>query len=177
MYKIRRVSFVNHPVLKNLSLDFCDVNGNAVDTVFFAGENGNGKSTILNELYKAASHSVNYDQVIEYEHEKNIFTITYTNKVMSEKTVHMWANDGKGMNTLIVSLDIRNRYPFSGVFSDVDINFNSEHIRTVTSLNLDSNKVSCRSTNDLSINIKQLLVDVQSLDDAEIANEVRKNNS
>lgn len=33
MYKIRKVDFLNHPILGNLSLNFCDANGHAVDTV------------------------------------------------------------------------------------------------------------------------------------------------
>lgn len=33
MYKIRKVEFLNHPILENLSLDFCDANGYAADTV------------------------------------------------------------------------------------------------------------------------------------------------
>lgn len=27
MYKIRKVDFLNHPILGNLSLNFCDANG------------------------------------------------------------------------------------------------------------------------------------------------------
>lgn len=46
MYIIRKVLFVNHPILKNLSLDFCDLDGNAVGTVILAGENGVGESTV-----------------------------------------------------------------------------------------------------------------------------------
>lgn len=33
MYKIGKVDFLNHPILGNLSLNFCDANGHAVDTV------------------------------------------------------------------------------------------------------------------------------------------------
>ena len=40
MFKIRKVEFINHPILGNLTLDFCDARGHAVDTVIFAGENG-----------------------------------------------------------------------------------------------------------------------------------------
>ena len=55
MTKIKNISFSNHPVLGNLSLDFCNSNGSAVDTIIMAGENGTGKSTILQELYAIVS--------------------------------------------------------------------------------------------------------------------------
>ena len=38
MYKIRKISFTKHPVLGNLSLDFCDAEGKCVDTIILAGE-------------------------------------------------------------------------------------------------------------------------------------------
>ena len=34
MYKIKKIRFQNHPVLKNLELDFCGLDGNPVDTLF-----------------------------------------------------------------------------------------------------------------------------------------------
>ena len=67
MYKIRKVDFLNHPILGNLSLNFCDANGHAVDTVIFAGENGVGKSTILNALYELITQKLNFEANIEYE--------------------------------------------------------------------------------------------------------------
>ena len=36
------------------------------------------------------------------------------------------------MNTYIGYDDIKNRYPFSGIFSDVDINFHADDVSTVT---------------------------------------------
>lgn len=47
MYKIRKVKFKNHKVLGNLELDFCGIDGKAVDTVIIAGENGTGKVLFL----------------------------------------------------------------------------------------------------------------------------------
>ena len=54
MQKIKRIKFSDHPILKNLELDFCGADGRAVDTVIIAGENGSGKSTVLNYLYDIA---------------------------------------------------------------------------------------------------------------------------
>ena len=48
--KILSIEFEKHPILGNLKLDFTDKNGNPVDTVLLAGENGCGKTTILEEL-------------------------------------------------------------------------------------------------------------------------------
>lgn len=175
MYKFRKITFKNHPVLNNLSLDFCDETGKAVDTIILAGENGTGKSTILNELYKIAVHGVNHEQTIEIEKDGKIHKIVYEFKIASNGNVMLYANDGEGMKAHIGSLDLKNKYPFRGIFSDVDINFKAQQVSSVTSLTLDAADSSRRSTNDLPTQIKQLLIDIQDLDDAEVATTVRKN--
>lgn len=79
------------------------------------------------------------------------------------------------MNTLANSDDVKNRYKFSGIYSDVDINFHAQQVSTVTSLTLDSEEKSRRSTPNLPIQIKQLIIDIQALDDSEVARAVREN--
>ena len=49
--KFRRISFENHPILGNISFDFTNMNGDTIDTIIIAGENGCGKSVLLNELF------------------------------------------------------------------------------------------------------------------------------
>ena len=47
MHRIKSVTFKGHPILGNLYLDFRGLDGKPVDTVIFAGENGTGKSTVI----------------------------------------------------------------------------------------------------------------------------------
>lgn len=174
VYKIRKIKFKDHPVLKNLELDFCGKDGKAVDTVIFAGENGTGKSTIINVLYEVASHAIKYPLVVEFEKEGIIFRINYYLRNREDSNSLIYADDGRGMNAYIGLDDIKNKYPFSGIFSDVDINFHADDVSTVTSLSLDAIKDSRRSTEKLPTQINQLLVDIQSTDDGELARAYRK---
>lgn len=173
MYKIRKVKFQDHPILKNLELDFCGKDGKAFDTIIFAGENGTGKSTIINALYEVSSHTVKCPMCVEFEHEGKVFSISYYLKERADGNPLMYANDGQGMNVYIASDNIKNRYSFSGIFSDVDINFHADDVSTVTSLTLDSAKNSRRSTEKLPTQINQLIVDIQSTDNDELAHAYR----
>lgn len=175
MYKIRKITFQDNPVLGNLIIDFCGVDGKAVDTVIIAGENGMGKSTVLNELFKVASHAVSTPMIVEFQEEEKVFTITYSFRERANGASLLYANDGLGMNVFIQTSDIKNRYKFSGIFSDVDINFKAGEVSTVTSLTLDSETNSRRSSTDLPTQIKQLIIDIQSLDDSEVARAARSN--
>lgn len=167
MYKIRKVKFIDHPTLGNLELDFCDQNGNAVETVIIAGENGTGKSTVMDALYKVSSHSVDCPLYIEIEKEKEISTLIYY-KIENSSGI-MRVKDNHGMNTYLNLNEIKNKYPFCGIFSDVDINFHANDISNVTSLTLDEATSSRRSTDKLPTQINQLIVDIQAMDDGELA--------
>ena len=177
MYRIKSIQFKDHPILKNLALDFCDAEGNAVDTIIFAGENGTGKSTLINELYKVASHTADREMDVFITDGSRTVTLNYYLKHFPNRNpaYSLYVRDGAGMNTYSTSDDIKHRYPFSGVFSDVDINFHAKDISTVTSLTLDATKNSRRSSSDLPTSIKQLLIDVQAMDDGDVARAARKN--
>ena len=172
MIKIKGIKFKNHPILKNLELDFCDTNGNAVDTVIFAGENGTGKSTILNYLYSLTSERVTVESEVVLETQGKEYHITYYYEAPHN---FIQVRDNYNFHSLPMQNDYYSRYKLSGIFSDVDINFRADDVTYVTSMALDSSTTSRRSSTDLPKQIKQLLIDVQALDDAELSHAMREN--
>lgn len=174
MYKIRTIKFIGHPILGDLELDFRGQDGNAVDTVIFAGENGTGKSTILDALYKIASRSVDCTVHVEFERDGVPFLLSYSRRKFGSNT-HTISTNQSGQEFFIQSDEFLNKYPFSGIFSDVEINFHAENISSVTSMALDASGSSRRSSTDLPKQTKQLLIDVQALDDSDLSHAMREN--
>lgn len=167
MYKVRKIKFINHPILKNMEFNFVGMDGKAVDTVIFAGENGCGKSTIIDELYKVVAGQMPVSNITEYEVDGEIYTIKNINGSGGMDTIEYFDKNG---NRTYVELPA-----FAAIFSDVDINFHSKGISTVTSMTLDEQYRCKRSDSNLPTTINQLLIDIQALDDAEITKKTREN--
>jgi AAA15 family ATPase/GTPase len=49
--KIKSLEFQNHPLFGNLSLNFCDPHGKPYDFIVIAGENGTGKTQLLEIIF------------------------------------------------------------------------------------------------------------------------------
>lgn len=69
--KIKTISFQNHPILGTINFDFRDEHGNVVDTIIVAGENGVGKSALLNDIY-----TLQFDPIHKLEQQFKV-TIDY----------------------------------------------------------------------------------------------------
>lgn len=173
MYKIKRIKFCKHSVLNDLELNFCDKEDRPVDTIILAGENGTGKSTIIDMLYRITSYSVDVPLNVEFDNDGTPFSIVYSQKEVLNSVV-INVNDGRGMDTFIGSGIMQQKYKLNGLFSDVDINFHAKDVSTVTSLTLDETRKSRRSTGDISTQINQLLVDIQAIDDSNLAHAYRE---
>lgn len=159
MIKFIKMKFNNHPILKNLEVDFRDQRGNPVDTIIFAGENGTGKSTILESIYKIVSYAVDFEVDVYVNNMGKESFLQYRKKEDFYRVNDKFQSDKS----------FRKMFPMSGIFSDVDINFKSHDISTVTSLALDNVSGSRKSDSNLPNNIKQLLIDIQAQDDAELS--------
>ena len=194
--KILSIEFEKHPILGNLKLDFTDKNGNPVDTVILAGENGCGKTRILEELYSLwNTNGVNdlrkqgqYITTIVCLDQSEIKRLQLPNefyrnyflsgllKIKQDMSKTAWVcydveymdikdNAWKKNNNIIqYIMSVKN-----SIFSTVDINFHSEAITTITSLNLDAGRSPTRRSDvNLAKSINQMLVDIDALDNSDL---------
>ena len=171
MIKLRRVKYKDHPILGNLELDFCDANGNAIDTILIAGENGTGKSTILETLFSITNKGPEFEATIEIEKGTEITTVTYFRRTDGR----LLQKDNNGHDFLASINPFSKQYKCAGLFSDVEINFVSDNPKTVTSMVLDNQATSQKTSGNLAMQIKQLLIDVQAMDDTDLAHYARNN--
>lgn len=181
MKKIRSIQFVDHPILGNLLLDFTDQNGAVADTVIFAGENGTGKSTILKALFDFVSRNslrnlagMPFEAQICLELNGNLHQVHYYLTDVDGSSAP-YIEDETGSIGLAFSTRVGKRYPVSGIFSDVDIHFGFQPVSGVTSMQLDEQAWSRKSDSGLASQINQLFVDIQALDDADVALAVKNN--
>lgn len=86
--KIRKVKWANHPILGDLELNFINSTTNKpYSTIVLAGENGTGKTTILETLNTFLSvGSFEPFDTIEYEIEDKRYILTPSNISNSPKT-------------------------------------------------------------------------------------------
>lgn len=178
MPRIKSIRIEGHPALGNLNLDFCGTDGRAVDTVILAGENGVGKSTVMGLLYSLISGHAGKPfgiATIVFEEEKGSTELSYTLENNGHSSMMYVCNKSTGEREWVGSDSFTARHPMAAIYSDVDINFHANSLTSVTSLTLDSEKASRRSSGNLPTEINQLLIDVQALDDAEVSNAARNN--
>jgi predicted ATPase len=204
--RIRKIKYENHPLFGNTEFDFTNDKGNTVNTIIIAGENGVGKSLLLNDIFDFSNNKLSENirdekKMIEFEitnsdleilknHSslKHYFTTTFSTKIFQisynynlsswdQINVSFKINGGFSppMVGTVFALKETKRI-LNCLFSDVEINFNSKSISTVTSGNLDNSSLSSqRSNTNLATEITQLLIDVQSLDALELNEWVRNN--
>jgi len=205
--KIRKINTINHYILGDLSLNFIDSSGKTCETIILAGDNGCGKSSILNLIYEFTQfkplqrpdemltfevelmpHEISVLRGIEHTKqvfsniETNIFTFSFN---MLNNKIPNWANVNIEFTSSEDELITENAYAFNSPefrkffrsqYSDAEISFNPRVIQAVTTKNVDEFvDVSTKSTPNLASDIKQLLIDIQAIDDADVGNWARKN--
>ena len=173
--KIRKVKWANHPILGNLELDLVNPATNKpYSTVVLAGENGTGKTTILETLNTFLSiGSFEPFDAIEYEVEEKRYILTPATIPGSNKTFftrYDVENDSsENINTdkvhrpNSIQSDDKDPRSYGSVFSRPRADYKTNKIESVKTNELDKNKYDSDNDDNFT-SLKQLIVDVQNQD-------------
>ena len=84
--KLRKIKWRSHEILGDLLLDFTNTaTGKPYDTIVIAGENGTGKTSILESIYNFLNVGpISPFEFIEYQVDKNIFQAVPTHETDHE---------------------------------------------------------------------------------------------
>lgn len=208
--RIKHIKFQSHPRLGSLELSFINESGKAASTVIFAGENGSGKTSILEEIAELAnirpsstpearkisvtfelnqnSSNAIVDKANNFRDNNNkiLAPAIELNYTIDYSRANTWDKYNISLlldNDQIIDLhsylltDEKGRDEFIKIaFSPVEINFQHNAIQSITTKDIDNpQKAYLKATSALPTEVAQLLVDIQSLDDATIGEWVRQN--
>jgi len=176
---IRKVKWKDHPILGDLLLDFCDSSGSAYKTIIFAGENGAGKSSILEHLSIFLNlGSFAYFEYIEYSVGSEILkAVPPVDGNTHPNFFDVESSQGEVRERMRIRSDMNN-YPqgvesnmrdlrhYGCVYSKARADYRTQRITTTTTSELDKQKYDIDSNDDFT-SLKQLIVDVSNQDNAE----------
>lgn len=174
---IRKIKWNNHDILGNLELDFTKPDGFIYNTIVLAGENGTGKTTILETLSTFLNlGSIEAFEYINYVADGVPYTINQTADANPQFGFHVRKNEPDGTTQTILTNRNNNRqfidsdlsdlrhYGFS--YSKARSGFNTQKVKSTTTQQLDSEKYENDSNDDFT-SIKQLIVDIDAQDNSE----------
>ncbi|MBR1795703.1 hypothetical protein IJ765_00365 [Candidatus Saccharibacteria bacterium] len=159
MCKIISIEFINHPIFKTTVFDFTNGKGVA-DTIVFAGENGAGKTRLVEELYYGTKAKYTVDAPVRTECQ------TIIELDLADEDFYNLENPRERVLTarLITSSDS----------DSTEINYIAKRpVTGVTDEVLDSGVL--KESDDVARDITQLLVDISSQNNDDIALAVRRN--
>ena len=168
------IEWNNDPVLGNLKIDLTKANGTPYSTIVIAGENGTGKTRILQTLssflnlgsivpFKEISYEINGESyAITPYHENTHLGFHYRKKASDGSMVTVIAGKGNIEKIKEDNLDVRH---YGCAYSKARSGFNTKPVKSSTTQQLDAANYD-NDENDDFTNIKQLIVDVKSQDNS-----------
>lgn len=165
--RIKSINIENNSILGNIFLKFTDINNEIINTIIIAGENGTGKSTILNMIYEFSNFKI---RSVPSKEKRTIMIQLSENDI---ERLNAWKNYKVYFPNGILNNELQFNFDFSildwgqcnvtykdslnneatvggdiftlddlkpcfkTMFSDTEINFGSQSINSVTSKNID----------------------------------------
>lgn len=173
---IRKIKWNDHAILGNLELDFTKPDGSVYNTIVLAGENGTGKTTILETLSTFLNlGSIEPFEYISYMADGVPYTITPNPDDFPEFGFHSRRNEVDGTtqvirsnrnNPKLIESDLADLRHYGFSYSKARSGFNTQKVKSTTIQQLDSEKYE-NDTKDDFTSIKQLIVDIDAQDNSE----------
>lgn len=203
--KIKKITIENNKILWNLHLDFTKADWSIFDTVIFVWENWSWKSTLLNIIYEFSNFTIinNAEDIekrtfhVEFSDLEMAVLASYKDKAwlvwvtLLKEFTFSYDCSIKGAweqikiqntnYTSEISHGLFNNQPetkaiLKSIFSDVSINFDPKNIDNVRNSDTDEDiKVSRKSTENISTEITQMLVDIYNKDSWDLSDWVVNN--
>lgn len=175
--KIKKIKWNNHNILGNLEIDFTNPStGKPFETIVFAGENGTGKTTILETVSTFLNlGTFEFFNFIEYQIGDDVFKAIPTSDGTTHKNFFDIEDSGGAIER--IRADRQNRFEtieantkdirhYGCVFSKARADYKTKQITSTTTKNLDVEKYDNDAEDDFT-SLKQLLVDIQNQDNSE----------
>lgn len=201
MIKLKKIKFFDNKIFKDKEFDFT-INNNSVKNIILAGENGTGKTKMLEELHNALQFkelsydNINYKQP-SYELHFDISSLNYTcvdetnnnlkidtclerftliDKNSYSTEIEYYSNNKK-ISQDNIDKDINRNINFDrlneSIYSSVDINYLPHNeISGITNKKLDDTE-SLYNSVDIAHDIIQLLVDISTADALDLSTWLR----
>jgi predicted ATPase len=174
--KIRKIKWANHPVLGDLEIDLINpTTSQPSDTIIFAGENGTGKTSILESISSFLNSGPFEFEFIEFSVGGDIFKAIPTSDGNEHKPFYD-ISDGngviqkirsdKGTNPQLIASNAKDMRHYGCVFSKARADYKTQQIRSTTTKSLDVDKYDTDNEDDFT-SLKQLLVDIQNQDNSD----------
>ncbi len=173
---IKKLKWKNYLSFGNLELDFSKPNGTAYNTIVLAGENGTGKTTILETLSayldKRSLEPFEYlDYIVDGKEyhiiaDKNRAGIGFHKRIDVETGEENVVRNGKNNNELRIEEDNLDLRHYGFAYSKARSGFITNPVTSSTTLQIDNDKYEPDIGEDFT-RIKQLLIDIESQDSSE----------
>ena len=180
---IKSVKWKDHPSLGNLELNFCKDDGTPYNTIILAGENGTGKTTVLETLSEFLNDgSIKYFDYIKYDINNDCFTVIKSKIYIDDEHYHTRINDKTGKveeitrsrwsNSDEMENDINDIRKYGCIYSRARSGFHIDRVEYVTISKIDVNKYE-NDEEDNFTPIIQMIIDIKAQDNEDWANECK----
>lgn len=172
---LKELKWNNHPILGDLVLDFSKSQGGVYNTIVLAGENGTGKTTILETI----GTFLNLSSIAPFDYIKyEIGNVDYTIRPFDFPTsgFHTRKNENTGTekqirsnksnNISTIETDLEDIRHYGCSYSKARSGFSTKKVTSSSTQQLDSSKYEDDQKDDFTL-IKQLIVDIDTQDNSD----------